>query len=343
MTAIDHRMDFVLLFDLTAGNPNGDPDMDNEPRRELGTDRGLVSDVCLKRKVRNCIELIREHDDTLQADVKNGLNIHVVEGAVLNDAHNKALGRAGVTLAAVPDDALVEDEADDGAKRGKGKAKRPKAARVSPEALAKARADMCATYYDVRSFGAVLANKGGSGGSANDKVTGPVQIGFARSVDPIITQRHAITRCAATEEEVGKENKTMGGKWTVPYALYRVHGSISASQAARTGFSAADAELLWRALIEMWRHDKSAARFEMAPRALVVFEHASKLGNAAPEDLYRLVTIERRGITARQALSIDDYKVTIAGKGPGGVTVTKKLAPRDPTVSGESRAGSRAA
>ena len=342
MTAIDHRYDFVLLFDVTAGNPNGDPDMDNEPRRELGTDRGLVSDVCLKRKVRNCIELFREHDDTLR-DFKRGLNIHVVEGAVLNDAHNAALERAGVPLEAVADDA-VESEGDDGAKRGKGKGKsKPKAARVPPEALAKARADMCAIYFDVRTFGAVLANKRGSGGSANDKVVGPVQIGFARSIDPIITQRHAITRCAATEEEVGKENKTMGGKWTVPYALYRVHGSISASQAAKTGFSEADAELLWRAFIEMWRHDKSAARSEMAPRALVVFKHAGKLGNAAPEDLYQLVTVERRGGAARQPLSIDDYKVTISDEGPDGVQIVKKLAPREPIMAGESLQGSRAA
>jgi CRISPR-associated protein Csd2 len=204
--------------------------------------------------------------------------------------------------------------------------------------------NMCATYYDVRAFGAVLANKRGSGGSANDKVTGPVQLGFARSVEPIITQRHAITRCAATEEEVGKENKTMGGKWTVPYALYRVHGSISASQAAKTGFNAADAELLWRSLLEMWRHDRSASRGEMAPRALVIFEHASKLGNAAPEDLYQLVTIERWGReTERPALSIDDYKVTVAGKGPDGVKIIPKLVPREPAAYGQTQAGSRAA
>jgi CRISPR-associated protein Csd2 len=343
MTAIDHRYDFVLLFDITAGNPNGDPDMDNEPRRELGTDRGLVSDVCLKRKVRNCIELIREHDDMLPKNVKKGLMIHVVEGAVLNDAHNAALERAGVPLAAVSDETL-EGEDDDGARKGKGNRKaKSKAARVPPEALAKARADMCATYYDVRAFGAVLANKRGNGGSANDKVTGPVQIGFARSIDPIITQRHAITRCAATEEEVGRENKTMGGKWTVPYALYRVHGSISASQAAKTGFSAVDAELLWRALTEMWRHDKSAARVEMGARALVIFEHASKLGNAAPEDLYRLVTVERRSGSVRYPHSIDDYKVTISDTGPDGIKIIKKLVMREPKASAEVLEGSRAA
>jgi len=241
-----------------------------------------------------------------------------------------------------PDDEEDAGEADDAPKKGKAKAK--KAPRVPPEKLAEARASMCATYYDVRAFGAVLANKGGSGGSANDKVTGPVQLGFARSMEPIITQRHAITRCAATEEEVGKENKTMGGKWTVPYALYRVHGSISASQAAKTGFSNADAGLLWRALLEMWRHDRSAARGEMAPRALVVFEHANKLGNAAPEELYQLVTVQRRGLdTARQALSIDDYEVTVAGKAPDGVKIITKLAPREPVACGQTQAGSRAA
>jgi len=338
MTAIDHRYDFVLLFDVTTGNPNGDPDMDNEPRRELGSDRGLVSDVCLKRKVRNCIELIREHDSSLPEAIRKSLNIHVVEGAVLNDAHNKALEDAGVRLEATAEDA---GEADDAPKKGKAKAK--KAPRVPPEKLAEARASMCATYYDVRAFGAVLANKGGSGGSANDKVTGPVQLGFARSMEPIITQRHAITRCAATEEEVGKENKTMGGKWTVPYALYRVHGSISASQAAKTGFSETDADLLWRSLVEMWRHDRSASRGEMAPRALVVFEHQSKLGNATPEDLYGLVTIERRDRRAQPALSIDDYKVTVAGKAPDGVRVMSKLMPREPQAYGSTQAGSRAA
>jgi CRISPR-associated protein Csd2 len=342
MTAIDHRYDFVLLFDITTGNPNGDPDMDNEPRRELGTDRGLVSDVCIKRKVRNCIELIREHDESLPENIKKGLGIHVVEGTVLNDAHNRALEQAGVRLEAVSEDA-GEEEDNDAPKKGKAKGKK-KAPRVPPELLAKARADMCATYYDVRAFGAVLANKRGGGGSANDKVTGPVQLGFARSVEPIITQRHAITRCAATEEEVGKENKTMGGKWTVPYALYRVHGSISASQAAKTGFSNVDAELLWRAFVEMWRHDRSAARGEMAPRALVVFEHANKLGNATPEDLFQLVTVERRGLdTARAAQSIDDYEVTVAGKGPDGVKIITKLAPREPAAYGETQAGSRAA
>jgi CRISPR-associated protein Csd2 len=340
MTAIDQRYDFVLLFDVAAGNPNGDPDMDNEPRRELGTDHGLVSDVCLKRKVRNCIELIREHDDRLPDDVKKGLGIHVIEGAVLNEAHNGALERAGVRLEAVPKEA-IKGETSDGGKNGKSKAK--KEPRVPPELLAKARAEMCATYYDVRTFGAVLANKRGSGGSANDKVTGPVQLGFARSVEPIITQRHAITRCAATEEEVGKENKTMGGKWTVPYALYRVHGSISAGQAAKTGFSNTDADLLWRSLLEMWRHDRSASRGEMAPRALVIFQHASKLGNAAPEDLYQLVTVERRGTTARPALSVDDYKVTVAGKELDGITVITKLAPREPVASPKILPGSRAA
>jgi CRISPR-associated protein Csd2 len=326
MTAIDHRYDFVLLFDVTAGNPNGDPDMDNEPRRELGTDHGLVSDVCLKRKVRNCIELIREHDGELRDEVRNGLGIHVVEGAVLNDAHNAALAEAGAPLEAASDEA-VESEGSEDSK--KGKKKKPKAPRVPSEMLAQARATMCATYYDVRAFGAVLANKRGSGGSANDKVIGPVQIGFARSIEPLITQRHAITRCAATEEEVGKENKTMGGKWTVPYALYRVHGSISACQAAKTGFTKTDVDLLWRSLIEMWRHDRSASRGEMAPRALVIFEHASKLGNASPESLYQLVTIERRDGSARPALSIDDYKVTIAIKEPDGVRILTKLAPRE--------------
>src|SRR5262249_41381910 len=161
--------------------------------------------------------LIREHDDKLSMQIRKGLGIHVIEGAVLNDAHNKALADAGARLEAVAEDAAEED---DDTKRGKKK--KPKAPRVPPEKLAEAHARRCATYYDVRASGAVLANKGGSGGSAYDKVTGPVQLGFARSVDPIITQRHAITRCAATEEEVGKENKTMGGKWTVPYALYRV-------------------------------------------------------------------------------------------------------------------------
>jgi CRISPR-associated protein Csd2 len=344
MTAIDRRYDFLLLFDVTAGNPNGDPDMDNEPRRELGTDLGLVSDVCLKRKVRNCIEVIRDNDATLQEQIKKGLRIHVVEGAVLNDAHNEALERAGVPLEAVADDEFKADN-DDDERRGKsrGKEKRKKAPRVPFEALAKARADMCSECYDVRTFGAVLANKRGSGGSANDKVTGPVQLGFARSIDPIITQRHSITRCAATEEEVTKENKTMGGKWTVPYALYRVHGSISASQAAKTGFSRADAELLWRSFIEMWRHDRSASRGEMAPRALVIFEHASKLGNAAPEDLYQIVTVERRGSQSRPPLSIDDYKVTIPLKGPEGVKVITRLAPREPETSVKTQEGSRAA
>ncbi|WP_296704405.1 type I-C CRISPR-associated protein Cas7/Csd2 [Thiocapsa sp. UBA6158] len=322
-----NRYDFALLFDVTNGNPNGDPDADNEPRREQGSEHGLVSDVCIKRKVRNFVDLMREHggvDDARRAQ----LGVHITAGAVLNDAHNAALDAAGAV-------AEADKAADNGV--GKGKDKGRKSTLQPAALLAEARRTMQASYFDVRTFGSVLANSRG-----NDSVTGPVQLSFARSIDPITTQRHTLTRCAATEEEAGKANKTMGGKWTVPYALYRAHGSISGPLADKAGFEADDLALLWRALADCWDHDKSAARGVMHCRALVAWEHGSALGNARASELHKLLQVERRA-GVKRPVCIEDYVASL-GTAPAGVATHKLLWDlREPGASAETLGVSHAA
>src|SRR5262245_1718613 len=268
---LQNRFDFVFLFDVKDGNPNGDPDAGNLPRIDPETGHGLVTDVCIKRKVRNFVQLSRQGVE--------GADIFIKEKAILNKVIEDAYHRLGLSPEA---EATKEGEGEgkkkeegEGKKKGgdKKEAKKPKGDDVRA-----ARDMMCRLYYDVRTFGAVMSTGANAG-----QVRGPVQITFSSSVDPVISLEHAITRMAlATEEEAkkqGGDNRTMGRKNTVPYGLYRGHGFISPMLAKQTGFSGADLELFWQAFTHMFDHDRSAARGLMALRKLYVFRHESELGN----------------------------------------------------------------
>ncbi len=276
--SLTNRYDFVLLFDVTNGNPNGDPDAGNLPRLDAETGNGLVTDVSLKRKVRNFVGMTKGQQPPFE--------IYVKEKAILNNQHKRAY--LGIDRA----DLLEGDD-----KKRKG-----------GDAVEKARDWMCRNFFDVRTFGAVMST-----GINCGQVRGPVQLTFARSMDPIVAQEHAITRMAvATEAEAEKQegdNRTMGRKHTVPYGLYRSHGFVSAFLAKQTQFSEADLALLWQALSQMFEHDRSAARGEMNTRGLYVFKHDSELGNAPAHKLFDLIQIARKdpGTPAR---SIADYAVT---------------------------------
>ncbi len=288
---MNHRYDFVYLFDCKDGNPNGDPDAANSPRIDPQDMHGLVSDVCLKRKVRNFVLLAKE--------CAPGYGIFVQQGSVLNDriaeAH-KALGH----------------EVD--AKSEKKKASR--------DQVAAARVAMCKRFFDVRTFGAVMSTGANAG-----QVRGPVQLSFSRSIDPILPLELSITRMAVTEaKEADSPNQTMGRKNLIPYGLYRCHGFISAHLARETGFSEADLELFWQALTQMFDHDRSASRGTMAPQKLVVFKHQSALGNAPAHKLFNLVKVDRRqGVAVPR--SIEDYDITVPGSSalPAGVEILDLL------------------
>jgi CRISPR-associated protein Csd2 len=275
MVAISNRYDFVYLFDVTNGNPNGDPDAGNRPRTDPQTECGLVSDVCLKRKIRNYAEIAR--------DSEPGFGIYVRDGSILSEQHRKAYA------AVRPDDKRTST-----------------AQKLSPQSNAEAEAlrrFMCDNFFDIRTFGAVMSTGVNCG-----QVRGPVQFAFARSIDPIVPLDTAITRMAATNagekqavtEDSGvagdarNDNRTMGRKWVVPYGLYRAHGFVSAKLAERTGFDDKDLDLLWESLCEMLEHDRSAARGEMTARKLIVFKHASALGNAHASDLFDRVTVTQK-------------------------------------------------
>ena len=262
--SLNHRYDFVLLFDVKDGNPNGDPDAGNLPRLDAETGDGLVTDVCLKRKVRNYVGMVKGEQPPYK--------IYVKEKAVLNAQHKRAYVAIG------REDALEGD----GKKRKGG------------DAVEDARKWMCANFFDVRTFGAVMSTGVNCG-----QVRGPAQLTFARSVDPVIAQEHSITRMAvATEAEAEKQegdNRTMGRKHTVPYGLYRSHGFISSFLAKQTGFSGDDLELLFKAFEQMFEHDRSAARGEMSTRGLYVFKHESELGNAPAHALFDRLTVARTG------------------------------------------------
>jgi CRISPR-associated protein Csd2 len=293
MATIDKRYDFVLMFDVTNGNPNGDPDAGNAPRIDPETGRGLVSDVCLKRKIRNYVCLAK-HSNGQPAP---GYDIYVKERAVLNLQHQRAYEALGL----------------DPKQKGSGD---------------KARAWMCQNFFDVRMFGAVMTTGVNCG-----QVRGPVQMPFARSVDPIVELEQSITRMAVTTEaEAAKQaekqegaGRTMGRKSIVPYGLYVAHGFINPFLADDTGFSAEDLELLWQALQMMFEHDRSAARGEMASRKLIVFEHESKLGNAPAHKLFERVAAKRKDET-KPPRAYEDYEVTVDHEAmPSGVTVHEKL------------------
>jgi CRISPR-associated protein Csd2 len=291
--ALNHRYDFVLLFDVKDGNPNGDPDAGNLPRIDAETGHGLVTDVCVKRKVRNYVGLVKEE--------KPPYEIYVKEKAILNKQHERAYVGIGA------EDMLKGDD-----KKRKGGDK-----------VEEAKMWMCKNFFDVRTFGAVMST-----GINCGQVRGPVQLTFARSVQPIIALEHSITRMAvATEAEAekqGGDNRTMGRKHTVPYGLYRAHGFISAHLADQTGFSEDDLALFLDALGSMLEHDRSAARGEMSTRGLYVFQHDSKLGNAHAHQLFDRITVAPRD-DSLVARSFDAYTVNFDGK-PLGVGESKQAA-----------------
>ncbi|MCC5887392.1 MAG: type I-C CRISPR-associated protein Cas7/Csd2 [Gammaproteobacteria bacterium] len=274
MSNLENRYDFILLFDVINGNPNGDPDAGNLPRMDPETGLGLVSDVSLKRKVRNYIELA--HGD------EPGHSIYVKDGSILNEQHRKAYLKIRDG-----DDSVI------------------KATKLNPKSddeANKLRAFMCEHFFDVRTFGAVMST-----GINCGQVRGPVQMTFAQSMEPIVPSEISITRMAATTEKEKKErvegsaddertdNRTMGRKHLVPYALYKAHGFISASLAGQTGFSTDDLDRLFTTLSVMFESDRSAARGLMSTRALIIFKHDNKLGNAPAHALFDRVSISRRG------------------------------------------------
>jgi CRISPR-associated protein Csd2 len=287
--SLTHRYDFVLLFDVKDGNPNGDPDAGNLPRLDAETGHGLVTDVSIKRKLRNYVGMVK--------DCAPPYDIYIKEKAVLERTHRIAYENIGAT-------AELADDPD-----AKGKKKR----KGSEDSVRKARDWMCKNFFDVRTFGAVMSTGVNCG-----QVRGPVQLTFGRSIDPIVASEHSITRMAvATEAESEKQdgdNRTMGRKHTVPYGLYRSHGFVSAFLARQTQFSQADLDLLWDALGQMFEHDRSAARGEMSTRGLYVFEHEKELGNAHSHMLFDRLTVSRSGDQNTPARDFGAYSVSFDGK-----------------------------
>jgi len=290
---IEKRYDFVFLFDVQDGNPNGDPDAGNLPRIDPQTGEGLVTDVCLKRKVRNFIQMTQ------------------------NDEHHDIFIREKIILNDLIAEAHQQDEVKD---KPKGR-----------ERTESARQYMCKRYYDIRTFGAVLTTGENAG-----QVRGPVQLTFSRSIEPIVTLEHSITRSApakeveilnpddSEEEKAKKERGRMGRKFTVPYGLYRCHGFISAHFAKQTGFSEDDLELFWQALVNMFDHDHSAARGQMNARGLYVFEHSGSLGDVPADSLFKRIQVVRKdGVEV--ARSFDDYLVSVDDQNLGETKLLRKL------------------
>ncbi len=289
MTAspLQQRCEFVFFFDVARGNPNGDPDMGNMPRIDPETNRGLVTDVCLKRKIRNYVDLARAGQE--------GYEIYVREKAVLNKQHARAYSAEGLK-----------------SEKGRLPKKEDEARAVTGW--------MCRTFFDIRSFGAVMSTEVNCG-----QVRGPVQIAFAQSEEPIQPIPVSITRMAVTTEAEAEkqhgDNRTMGDKAVVPYGLYRTHGFISAHLASKTGFTEADLTTLCEALVNMFDHDRSAARGEMATRKLILFRHAGALGNAPAHKLFELVTCHRTTGAEHPARRFSDYEIRFDPAAvPDGVT-----------------------
>ena len=361
MKELKNRIDFVYIFDVKDGNPNGDPDAGNLPRVDAETGMGLVTDVCLKRKVRNYVHVAKE--------CAEGYDIYIKEKAVLGRSHIAAFNALGyklgeeaqkefpnedildeisnVTLCeglSVFEDndttyLVVEGNADKKAitewlkecelsktaiKFIKGVLKDAKPRKQTSEETEGGRKWMCSSFYDIRTFGAVLSLKSAPNCG---QVRGPIQLTFARSVDPIVSSEHSITRMAvATEKEAAKQggdNRTMGRKATIPYGLYVCHGFVSANLAKQTGFSEEDLELFWDALKNMFDVDRSAARGLMSAQKLIVFKHDSALGNAPANKLFDLVKVEKKcnGV----ARSFSDYQVTIGENNFTGVTIEELI------------------
>jgi len=284
MTALANKHDFVFYFDVQDGNPNGDPDAGNLPRIDPETGHGIVTDVCLKRKLRNYVTLVKHGTP--------GYEIFVKEKAILNDFIDEAHEQPSVKTKKL-------GEKTDAARRY-----------------------MCERFFDVRAFGAVMSTGKNAG-----QVRGPVQLTFARSVDPIVALEHSITRMAvATKEEAASQegdNRTMGRKATIPYGLYRAHGFVSASLAEQVGFSAEDLAVLWDGFARMFDDDRSAARGLMAARALFIFRHESKLGNSPAHRLFERITTRRKE-PARPARAFTDHEIHADGNGLDGVTLVQR-------------------
>lgn len=280
MEELKNRYDFIYLFDVKDGNPNGDPDAGNMPRIDAETGEGLISDVCLKRKVRNYVTVVK--------GCESPYDIFIKEGSVLNDTINKTAGETKTK----------ED----------------------------ARKAMCDRYFDVRTFGAVMT----TGKKNAGQVRGPIQLTFSRSISPIVTAEHTITRMAVTDAKESDANElgtrqTMGRKYTIPYALYQVQGFVSANLAKQTGFSEEDLQLFWDALKNMFDVDHSAARGTMCPRKLIVFKHDTELGCAPSYQLFDLVKVTQKDPT-KPARSFNDYEVDVdKEKCPSRVTIDIKI------------------
>ena len=308
--SLNQRFDFVLIFDVQDGNPNGDPDAGNMPRLDAETGHGLVTDVALKRKVRNFVGLVKDQEERAPTEGEKRFEIYVREKAILNQQHERAY--SALNLATAPEEqaqAALELGADEGKKKKSAKDKR----KGSADEVGLARQWMCQNFFDVRTFGAVMSTGVNCG-----QVRGPVQLTFARSVEPIVALEHSITRMAvATEAEAEKQqgdNRTMGRKHTVPYGVYVAHGFVSSFLAKQTGFGADDLELLWQALAQMFEHDRSAARGQMATRGLYVFAHDSELGNAPAHALFERLTVTPRE-AGQVARSFGAYSVAFDGQG----------------------------
>lgn len=285
-TPIKNRYDFVILFDVENGNPNGNPDADNMPRIDPETGYGLVTDVCLKRKIRNYVEDLKEDAP--------GYRIYVKKGVPLNRSDAEALTYLGVS-----DDLKAVKKEDD-------------------DFELKLRNFMCSNFYDIRTFGAVMTTF--TKGALNcGQVRGPVQLNFARSITPIVPQNVSITRVTVAREADADKNNAMGHKYIVPYALYRVEGYVSANLARRvTGFSEDDLQLLWQAILNMFENDHSAARGKMAVRELIVFKHDSELGNAPAYKLFEKVQVKPvEGVEVPRKYG--DYVVSVSDDLPEGV------------------------
>lgn len=288
--SIQNRYEFVYFFDVTNGNPNGDPDAGNMPRLDPESSKGLVTDVCLKRKIRNFIEVTCENAP--------GYEIYVKEKSVLNLQNKRAYEAIGIEPN-TKDKKLPKDEA--------------KARAIT--------AWMCNNFFDIRSFGAVMTTEVNSG-----QVRGPVQLAFAQSLDPIVPLEVSITRMAVTNEKDLDKERTMGRKHIVPYALYRMHGFISANLAAKTGFSDEDLQKLWQALQMMFEYDRSAARGEMTARKLIIFKHNSILGSQPAHKLFERVTVERvQGESGSPAAAFSDYRINVDREALQGITIEELL------------------
>ena len=290
---IKNRYEFIILFDVENGNPNGDPDAGNMPRIDPETNLGIVTDVCLKRKIRNYVETMKEGTE--------GYRIYIKEGVPLNRSDNEAYAYVGADDKTIKSKKKEDNKIDE-----------------------KIRDFMCRNFFDIRTFGAVMTTFVKAALNCG-QVRGPVQLGFAQSVEPVIPQEVTITRVAiTTEADAEKKGTEMGRKHIVPYGLYRCEGYVSANLARKsTGFSEDDLALLWEAILNMFEHDRSAARGNMAVRELIVFKHESELGNAPAHKLFEAVTVSRRE-GAGVPRSFGDYEVGINEAGiPAGVTVTR--------------------